>query len=409
MEMSAARRWWILAVSMTAAITTTATVNCTAFLLPQLIRDGLSPQRAGVFAAAAPAGLLLTTILWGAMIDRYGERRVLLVSLASATAGLAGTVAAFAAHLPLPMVAIGLFVSSAMAASGNGASGRIVVGWFPASSRGTAMGIRQTSQPLGIAILSLTMPLLANRVGLTAAMTVPLVVAAVSLILVWAFIVDPPRPESGAAAIEARTNPYREDSFLARIHAVSLLLVLPQGAIWTWGITWLIVGLNWAPATAGLLVSASQLCGALGRIAAGAWSDRLGSRTAPIKWIALGAAAAMGALGALTAVGSPIAVAVFLIASVVTVADNGLAFTAIAEKAGPYYSGRALGIQNTGQFIVTTAAGPVLGTLIHATGFAAAFAIVALAPLIAYPLVPSDAKPADVPEHPEAAPSTPTT
>ncbi len=400
--MSAARRWWILVVSMTAAITTTAAVNCTAFLIPQLIREGLPVQRAGLFAAAAPAGLLLTTILWGALIDRYGERRVLLVSMAGASLGLVAAVAAFAGHAPLPVAALALFVASAMAASGNGASGRIVVGWFPASSRGTAMGIRQTSQPLGIALLSLTMPLLANRVGLTAAMTVPLAVAVISLVLVWAFIVDPPRPEAGPTAAAAQANPYREDSFLARIHAVSLLLVLPQGAVWTWGITWLIVGLHWAPATAGLLVSASQLFGALGRIAAGAWSDRLGSRTAPIKWIALAAAASMAGLGALTAIGSPVAVLVFLVASVVTVADNGLAFTAIAEKAGPFYSGRALGIQNTGQFVVTTAAGPILGTLIHATGFGAAFAIVALAPLLAYPLVPSDAKPAD---RAEAAPS----
>lgn len=404
MEMSAARRWWILVVSMTAAITTTAAVNCTAFLLPQLIQGGLSPQRAGLFAAAAPAGLLLTTILWGVMIDRYGERRVLLISMAGAVAGLAAAVAAFAAQAPLYVVALALFVASAMAASGNGASGRIVVGWFPASSRGTAMGIRQTSQPLGIALLSLTMPLLASRAGLTAAMLVPLAVAVVSVVLVWAFIVDPPRPETGPAAVDARANPYREDSFLVRIHAVSLLLVLPQGAIWTWGITWLIVGLHWAPSTAGLLISASQLLGAGGRILAGAWSDRLGSRTAPIKWIALAAAASMGGLGALAAVGSPIAVVVLLVASVVTVADNGLAFTAIAEKAGPYYSGRALGIQNTGQFVATTAAGPILGALIHATGFGAAFAIVALAPLLAYPLVPSDAK---VPEPREAAPSLP--
>ncbi|WP_371190639.1 MFS transporter [Tsukamurella sp. 1534] len=393
--MSAARRWWILVVSMTAAITTTATVNCTAFLIPQLIHDGLPVQRAGLFAAAAPAGLLLTTIVWGAMIDRYGERRVLLVSLSGAAIGLAATVSGFAAGAPLPVIAGGLFVSSAMAASGNGASGRIVVGWFPASSRGTAMGIRQTSQPLGIALLSLTMPYLASRVGLTWAMTVPLTVAVVSVILVFAFIVDPPRPESGAAAAEARENPYREDSFLVRIHAVSLLLVLPQGAVWTWGITWLIVGMHWAPATAGLLVSASQLFGALGRIAAGTWSDRLGSRTSPIRWIALAAALTMGALGALTAVGSPVAVLVFLVASVVTVADNGLAFTAIAEKAGPFYSGRALGIQNTGQFLVTTAAGPILGGLIHTAGFAAAFAIVGLAPLVAFPLVPRDATPRD--------------
>ena len=42
------------------------------------------------------------------------------------------------------------------------------------------------------------------------------------------------------------------------------------------------------------------------------------------------------ASGAFT--GSIAAIPVFLIASVVTVADNGLAFTAIAEQAGPFYS-----------------------------------------------------------------------
>lgn len=43
-----------------------------------------------------------------------------------------------------------------------------------------------------------------------------------------------------------------------------------------------------------------------------------------------------------------------VIASVITTADNGLAFTAVAEIAGPYWSGRALGAQNTTQYVAAT-------------------------------------------------------
>ncbi len=394
-DVSTARRWVMLLVSMTAAITTTATVNSAGFLIPELHREGLSLRDAGVFAAAAPLGLLLTTVAWGALIDRVGERRVLLISLSGAALGLGATVAMFAVHAPLWLDAAGLFVGSAMAASCNGASGRIVVGWFPPERRGTAMGIRQTSQPLGIAVLSLLMPVLAHRFSLAAAMTVPLVVACLSLVLVALFIVDPPLPGStsadpGARAADPPQNPYRTSRFLYRIHTSSLLLQLPQSAVWTYGITWLIVGLHWSPGTAGLVVTVSQLCGAGGRIASGALSDRVGSRTAPIRWIAVAAALSMGGLACLAAVGSAWAILVFVIASMMTVADNGLSFTAVAEHAGPYYSGRALAIQNTGQFIVSTAASPLIGALIGAAGFGWAFGVAALAPLIALPVIPSD-------------------
>ena len=45
--------------------------------------------------------------------------------------------------------------------------------------------------------------------------------------------------------------------------------------------------------------------------------------------------------------------------STVSVADNGLAFTSVAERAGAFWSGRALGVQNTAQYVVATAVAPV--------------------------------------------------
>jgi hypothetical protein len=78
-----------------------------------------------------------------------------------------------------------------------------------------------------------------------------------------------------------------------------------------------------------------------------------------------------------------------VIATTVSVADNGLAFTSVAEAAGPAWSGKALGIQNTGQFLAASAVGPGVGALIGAVGYPLAFALVALAPLVSIPLVPT--------------------
>lgn len=77
-----------------------------------------------------------------------------------------------------------------------------------------------------------------------------------------------------------------------------------------------------------------------------------------------------------------------VLATVLTVADNGLAFTAVAERAGPHWSGRALGIQNTAQFLTAATVPPVAGLAVGHAGYAATFALGALFPVLAAPLVP---------------------
>ena len=106
--------------------------------------------------------------------------------------------------------------------------------------------------------------------------------------------------------------------------------------------------------------------------------------------MAIAAAITMGVLALLDHLHSPFAVVLMVIASVITVADNGLAFTSIAETAGPFWSGRALGAQNTAQFLTASAVGPVVGALIGVVGYPLAFAVVALCPVIAAPVVPRE-------------------
>ncbi|MBV8348386.1 MAG: MFS transporter, partial [Mycolicibacterium sp.] len=175
---------------------------------------------------------------------------------------------------------------------------------------------------------------------------------------------------------------------LWRIHAVSVLLVVPQVVVWTFTLVWLMSDRGWSASAAGALVTAAQVLGALGRVAAGRWSDRVGSRLRPIRSIAVAAAIAMALLAVTDALHSPVSIVIMIAASMITVSDNGLAFTAIAEIAGPFWSGRALGTQNTSQLLTAGIAPPLFGGLISAAGYPWAFAACALFPLIALPLVP---------------------
>ena len=140
----------------------------------------------------------------------------------------------------------------------------------------------------------------------------------------------------------------------------------------------------------------SQLLGACGRIAAGRWSDAvlrrsgnaLHARLKPIRTIAAAAAVSMALLALSDWFDSPFSIALLVTASAITVSDNGLAFTAIAEIAGPFWSGRALGAQNTSQLFTAGIVPPLFGGLIGIIGYPAAFAVCALFPLMAMPAIP---------------------
>ncbi|NNM44815.1 MFS transporter [Knoellia sp. DB2414S] len=374
----------MLAVSTAAQAASAVVVHGPAFLIPVLHRrEGLSLPLAGLVAAAPMIGVLLTLVVWGVVVDRRGERFALLTGLTGTTAAAA---VAAAGDSPLWWF-VWLLVAGAFAASTNAASGRVVVGWFPAHRRGTAMGIRQMAQPLGVGIAAVSLAVTADRAGVRAALAVPAVVAALALAATLAVVVDPPRPARSAAHA---ANPYAADRFLARVHLVSVLLVVPQFVVWTYALAWLVSDRGWSAGAAGTLVALAQLMGAAGRIAAGALSDRVGSRMRPLRWVAVTVVVTMLALGAAAGAGWPVAVVLLVVATGLTVADNGLAFTAVAERAGAYWSGRALGIQNTGQFLAAACVPPVAGVLVARRGYAVTFASAAVFAAAAVPLVPRD-------------------
>ncbi|WP_245644494.1 MFS transporter [Nocardioides jensenii] len=381
-EISDLRRWAMLAASTVAQAAGAVMIHGPAFLIPVLHdqRD-LSLATAGLVAAAPTVGVMLTLVLWGLVVDRSGERFVLLAGLAGTTVAGVGAVLVDSTAL----LALTLLLAGAAAASTSSASGRVVVGWFPAERRGLAMGIRQMAQPVGVGIAAISIAVIADRHGVATALLVPTVACGLALLVVAAVVIDPPRPERRAGDAP---NPYATDGYLSRIHGVSVLLVVPQFLVWTFALVWLVKDRDWSPAAAGTLVATAQIAGAFGRIAVGHLSDVVGSRMRPLQWVAIGAAVSMLLLGMTSGADWPVAVGLMVVATAITVADNGLAFTAVAERAGPFWSGRALGIQNTAQFLAASAVPPIAGLAITEWGYSAAFAAAALFPLLAIGLVP---------------------
>ncbi len=172
-----------------------------AYLIPALRASGLSLAQAGVIVACPTAGLLLTLVAWGAAADRWGERRILAAGLS--VAGLALLAAARARGVAT--LGACLVVAGAAGASVYAASGRLILGWFAARERGLAMGIRQSAQPLGVAVAALTPPIVAVLIGAAgypAAFAVAgvLPLAAAALVPLAAERRAPPRAEAAPAA-----------------------------------------------------------------------------------------------------------------------------------------------------------------------------------------------------------------
>jgi MFS family permease len=354
------------------------------FLVPAFRASGMTLAQAGLLISAPVAGVLSALVLWGAVTDRIGERRVLL-------AGLTATVVLLAAASAADRtVILGLLLAAAGAASScvHVASGRLILGWFGAHERGLAMGLRQTAQPLGVAVAAVALPGFGGHDPGRAIAFLAATVA-VALVLVIVVVRDPAMPPGGVVA--ATASPYR-GTFLWRVHASGTLLVVPQFIVSAFAFDYLVNDRRWATAAAGAALAGAQVGGAGMRLFAGWWSDRAGSRLRPMRLLSLVTAVVLGGLTAGATLGTPVAVALLLVAAMLTASTNGLSFTAVAERAGRYWAGRALGVHNTTQNLAAAVTPPAAAAIITAAGpafgYAAAFAVAVGFPLVAALTIP---------------------
>ena len=217
-------RWAVLAAGTFAQAGYTSVLVGLTVLAPALrARYGLSLAEVGVVIAAPNIGAIGTLYLWGLGADRFGERAVIAVGLGAAALAVAGA----ASVSSFPGLALLFVLAGALGASVNSASGRAVMHWFDAASRGLALGLRQIgrSRSLG-AVTAVVLPVLARhhdpRPALFALSGFCLAGAAVALIVIR----EGPVPDELSRTHPA-FSPLR-DRRIWRLSAGAALMLQPQ-------------------------------------------------------------------------------------------------------------------------------------------------------------------------------------
>lgn len=380
-------KWVVLLVGMFAQASTSTFFVGLASIGPAL-RDaeGLTLGELGILLGAPMAGFVTTLLPWGAATDRFDERPVMAVGLA-ATAGFLLLTSFVAGLWPLSLC---LALAGAAAASVNAASGRAVLRWFPRDRRGLAMGLRQTSVPLGAAAAALMLPVLVAGPGVAVGFRALAAVALAAAIVSWIWVREPPHAHhAGPTGVHWAGNVetdgerrIRRRSFRSVIVA-GVALVMCQTTFISFVVEMLHGHRGLTLRSASLVFAVAQLAGAGARVLIGSWSDRMPDRMAPLRVVAFGMAAGGALLGLAVEGPMPLLVLLSVIVGALVICWNGLAFTAAGELAPPGRMGTALGLQSTANFLVAGVLPYFVGTFIAFAGFSLGFGFIALPATVA--------------------------
>ena len=334
---------------------------------------GLTLGEIGVVLGSVGFGMLLTLLPWGLLADRMSERVVIAAGLTVAAAAVlaAGWTGSYGT------LVLALFVAGLFGASVNAASGRAVMGWFPADERGLALGVRQTALPLGGAAAAATLPWLAGWGGTKLAFVVLGCGCVAGAAIAAAFLHDPPARGAPLGDVAGPLRS-REAWFLG---IGSGLFLVAQVALTGFVVLFLHDHRNVSTHAAAALLAGINVLGIGARIASGRWSDRIRTRVAPMRNI--GGVLALGTAAVAAGVEAPLAVLVpvFVLAGVVSLSWNGLAVAAVAESAAAGRVGAAIGFQQTLLGVVVAAVPPAFAA-VAGSSWRLAFGLAALGPLL---------------------------
>jgi sugar phosphate permease len=367
-------RWVVLAVGTGAQASFSAVAIGLPALAPALrSRYDLSLGEIGVVLGAVGIGMLVTLLPWGLAADRLGERWVIAIGLAGAAVALAATgwAGSYGSLTGL------LIVAGLLGASVNAASGRAVMAWFGVEERGLALGIRQTSVPIGGACAAAALPWLADAGGTKLAFVV-LGAACLAGALAAALWMR----EAAHAPVLATTvtAPFR-DPAMWLISGCSSAYVTGQIAIVGFVVLFLHEHRGLAPGAAAAVLAVTHVLGGVARIVVGRWSDHVRARVRPLRVLGLAIAVGMAVAAAAVDAPLPLLVPAVVAAGVLGLSWNGLAFTAAAETAGVARSGAALGFQQTVLGVAVAVVPIAFAAIVNASSWRVGFALAALGPL----------------------------
>jgi sugar phosphate permease len=316
---------------------------------------GLTLSETGVVLAAIGIGMLFTLLPWGLVADRVDERWVIATGLT----GAAGALAAASATHGYAAVTGTLVATGALGASVNAASGRAIMAWFPSSELGTALGIRQTAIPIGGALGALALPALASAGGTHAAFLFLAGACLTGAVIAAVFIRGGSREEPELGEV---SRPLHDPRMWLLGTGTGLFLVAQIG-LTAFVVLFLHQHHHVSSHAAGAVLATIYVLAIAARIGSGRISDRLGSRLGPLRTIGVALALFTAAVAVATEAPLALLVPLFVVAGVLSMSWNGLAYASAAEMAGAARTGAALGFQQTLLGVVVAGAPPLIAAI----------------------------------------------
>jgi MFS family permease len=372
------RRWVVLAVGTFVQTSQAAVYAGLAVIAPDLRdRFDLSLTQIGALFGISGVGGLLTLLAWGIAADRVGERATATVGLL----GAGGALVAAALASSYATLLVFLFLTTALSASTNTATGRAVTSWFPRGERGLALGIRQTAIPLGGFSAAFVLPPIVDHGGSRAALLTLAGFSFAAAIAAAATMAEGPvrSLEDEAAVLR---HPLR-DGRIWRLSTGSAILVLTQATVTGFVVLFLESQRGFSHGVAAAVLGGMNAIAIVGRLGSGRLSDRIGSRVELMRRVSFGTALFVGAVAALAGASAWLLVPALVLGGGLSMSWNALSVAATVEAVGPTRSGAALGLQQTMLQLAIVVAPLVFAPFVAATSWRAGFAAAAACPLAA--------------------------
>ena len=359
-------RWIVLGIATLMQVGVSLPQQTPAALGPVLTHAlGLSRAELGLLTSAIWGGMLIGMLPFGMLVDRYGERSMLLAggALLSGSLLIASRTGGFQ---PLVVMLVPAAIGASCASPGGT---RALAAWFEPRLRGTAMGIRQMGVTAAGVLAAVILPPIALALSWRAAFVT---VAVLALAAMLAFVLLYREPPAATRAVRTRFDVrtlLRSRTWVAAT-AYGWVFMGALGCV----VAYLAASLNQdaglSPVRAALLLAVLQVGGMAGRLGYGVLSDRLGSRGAVMTVsaaLAVLACLAMGLLGHGAAGGTVLAILAFLL-GLSCMGWNALYITLTAEVVPVQNAATAVGASTTVTFTGMLSVPPVFGLIADHTG-----------------------------------------
>lgn len=367
-------RWTILGIAtFTQAASGFFVQGIGAMGIPLQRELGLSTAQLGLLISAAQLAPLIGLPVAGELLDRYDERWVVGVGACVVAVALGvGSLAPGYLWLLCALLVVGAGYSTVQPGGSKS-----VASWFDASRRGFAMGVRQAGLPLGAALASAVLPVVAGALGWRATLVTGGLVALLGAGVFMGFYRRPPgqvttraRESHGSLATQlgARLRMLREPS-MARIMLSGTSLISVQCGVGILTVLYLHEVTSVGAGTAALVLVAVQIAGVVGRISLAAWSDRgTSGRYASVRVCMVAVVAGMTVLLTPTGRSPALACCAFVWLGFFGFGWYGPWVAHVTESAPPGRTGFALGLAMSVNQIAIVTVPPALGLLKDLTG-----------------------------------------